>query len=185
MQRSSEPPSTGAAITAMQLRFMTLDELLSLYRGLAAPPFGEMHGEYAATLLEQGSGRAFIAAQVVLNIKGRWLCKAFEPTGPDEGHGYNSFMTSRGIKRAGRMKTRIGPSKIPGDSNPSFHLEYADFNSFRRGGPGGAMLHTMFDEVRRAGPGLHLGIGRTGFTKQQLAQLHPFLLEGPVAEFVT
>ena len=185
MQRSSEPPSTGAAITAMQLRFMTLDELLSLYRGLAAPPFGEMHGEYAATLLEQGSGRAFIAAQVVLNIKGRWLCKAFEPTGPDEGHGYNSCMTPRGINRAARMKTRIGPSKIPGDSKSSFHLEYADFNSFQRGGPGGAMLHTMFDEVRRAGPGLYLGIGRTGFTKQQLAQLHPFLLEGPVAEFVT
>ena len=71
MQRSSETPSTGAAITAMQLRFMTLDELLSLYHRLAAPPFEEMHGEYAATLLEQGSGRAFIAAQIVLNIKGR------------------------------------------------------------------------------------------------------------------
>ncbi len=185
MQTSKETLTTEAAVTAMQLRFMTLDELLSLYRRLAPPPFEEMHGEYAATLLEQGSGRAFIAAQVVLNIKGRWLCKAFEPTGPNEGHGYNSFMTPRGIKRAARMKTCIGSSKIPGDPNPSFHLEYADFNSFRRGGPGGALLHTMFDEIRRAGPGLYLGIGRTGFTKQRLEQLHPFLLEGPVAEFVT
>ena len=31
-----------SAITAMQLRFMTLDELLSLYHRLAAPPFEEM-----------------------------------------------------------------------------------------------------------------------------------------------
>lgn len=168
----------------MDLRFMTLDELVSLFHRLPAPSFDEMHGEFAATLLEQGSGSAFITAQVTLNIKGRWLCKAFEPTGPNEGHGYNTFMTPRGVKRAVRMRTRIGPSKIPGDSNDSFHLEYADLNDFKRGGPGGALVHTMFDELREAAPGLYLGIGRAGFTKKQVSELHPFILEGPVAAFV-
>ncbi len=168
----------------MELRFMTRDELVALFHRLPAPAFEEMDGEYAATLLEQGSGSAYITAQIALNIKGRWLCKAFEPTGPNDGHGYNSFMTPRGVKRSGRMKTRIGPSKIPGDSKDSFHLEYAPFNDLRRGGIGGAFVHTMFDELRKAAPGLYLGIGRVGFTKKQLAELHPFILEGPVAEFV-
>ncbi|MGB5703158.1 MAG: hypothetical protein WBM48_10105 [Polyangiales bacterium] len=179
-----ETPSATAEITAMDLRFMPLDDLVSLFHRLPAPSFEEMHGEFAATLLEQGSGRAFITAQVALNINGRWLCKAFEPTGPNEGHGYNSFMTPRGVRRAVRMRTRIGASRIPGDSNDSFHLEYADLNDFKRGGPGGAFVHTMFDELRKAAPGLYLGIGRVGFTKKQLAELHPFILEGPVADFV-
>jgi len=173
-----------AAITAMELRFMTRDELVALFRRLPAPAFDEMHGEYAATLLEQGSASAYITAQIALNIKGRWLCKAFEPSGSNDGHGYNSFMTPRGVKRSARMKTRIGPSKIPGDENDSFHLEYAPFNDFKRSGIGGAFVHTMFDELRKAAPGLYLGIGRVGFTAKQLAELHPFILEGPVAEFV-
>ena len=177
-------PSPEASITAMKLRFMTRDELVSLFHRLRAPSFAEMHGEFAATLLEQGTGSSFITAQIALNIKGRWLCKAFEPTGPNEGHGYNSFMTPRGVRRAARMKTRIGPSKIRGDGGDSFHLEYADLNDFKRGGPGGAFAHTMFDELRKAGAGLYLGIGRVGFTKRQRSALHPFILEGPVAPFV-
>ena len=177
-------PSTETPITAMELRFMTRDELVSVFHRLPAPDFEEMHGEFAATILEQGTGAAFITAQIACNIKGRWLCKAFEPLGPNEGHGYNSFMTPRGVRRAVRMKTRIGPTKIPGDSGDSFHLEYADLNDFKRGGAGGAFAHTMFDELRKAAPGLYLGIGRVGFTKAQLSQLHPFILEGPVAAFV-
>jgi hypothetical protein len=179
-----EAATSTASITAMELRFMTREELVSLFHRLPAPAFEEMHGEYAATLLEQGNGRAFIVAQAALNIKGRWLCKAFEPTGANEGHGYNSFMTPRGVKRSARMRTRIGPSKIPGDERDSFHLEYAEFNDFKRGGAGGALVHTMFDELRKASTGLYLGIGRVDFTKRQSSELHPFILEGPVAEFV-
>jgi hypothetical protein len=176
-------PSPDTAVSAMELRFMTAEELRSLFARLPAPAFEEMHGEFAATLLEQGNGGEFIKAQVALNIKGRWLCKAFEPLGPNEGHGYNTFMTPRGVKRAVRMKTRNGPSKIEGVAGDSFHLEYADTNDFKRG-PGGALAHTMFDELREAAPGVYLGIGRLGFTKKQVDQLHPFMLEGPVAPFV-
>lgn len=177
-------PTPSSTITAVDLRMMPLDELVELYHRLPAPDFDEMNGEFSAAILEQGSASAYLAAVIAVNIKGRWLCKAFEPSGPNEGHGYNSFMTPRGVKRSGRMRTRIGPSKIPGDTNRSFHLEYADFNDFKKGGPGGAFVHTMFDEVRKAAPGLYLGIGRVGFTKKQLAELHPFVLEGPVAAFI-
>ncbi len=179
-QVSSSPT---AALRDVDLWMMTHEELVALFHRLPAPSFEEMNGEFAATLLEQGSGQAFIAACMALNVKGRWLCKAFEPLGSNEGHGYNSFMTPRGVKRSARMRTRIGPSKIPGDENDSFHLEYAEFNSFTRGGIGGAFVQTMFDELRKVGPGLYLGIGRVGFTKKQLSELHPFLLEGPVAPF--
>lgn len=172
-------------ITALELHMMPRDELVALYHRLDAPPFEEMHGEFAARLLDQGDARGYLLSAFAVNAKGRWLCKAFEPSGPSEGHGYNSFMTPRGVKRSARMRTRLGPSKLPNDPNDAFHLEYADFNDFKRGGPGGALLHTMFDEVRKVGPRLYLGIGRTGFTEKARAGLHPFTLEGPVAPFVT
>jgi len=177
-------PSPSPKISALDLHMMPRDELIALYHELEAPPFSEMHGEFAARLLDQGTARDYLLSAFALNVKGRWLCKAFEPTGPTGGHGYNSFMTPRGVKRSARMKTRLGPSKIPGDTKDAFHLEYADLNSFQRGGPGGALLHTMFDEVRKIADGLYLGIGRTGFTEKARAELHPFTLEGPVAPFV-
>lgn len=169
--------------TAMELRLMPFDSVVALYRRLPAPRFEEMHGEFAACLLDQGSASAYLQAAFTVNMKGRWLCKAFEPTGPNEGHGYNSFMTPRGVRRSVRMRTRLGPSKLPGDTKDAFHLEYADFNDFRRGGFGGALVHTMFDEVRKVARGLYLGIGRVGFTDAQRERLHPFLLEGPVAPY--
>lgn len=182
ISRSVSPPE---AITAVELRMMPRDEVLALYHRLEAPPFEEMHGEFAATLLDQGSARGYLLSAFTVHLKGRWLGKAFEPTGPNQGHGYNYYMTPRGVRRATRMKTRLGPSKLPGDTNDAFHLEYADLNDFKRGGIGGALVHTMFDELRKVSTGLYLGIGRAGFTEKARADLHPFLLEGPVAPFVT
>jgi len=177
--------ASSPTLTPFDLSTMPRDELIALYHRLQAPPFKEMHGEFAASLLDQGSARGYLVSAFTVHMKGRWLCKAFEPTGPNEGHGYNSYMTPRGVRRATRMRTRVGPSKLPDDTNDAFHLEYADLNDFKRGGFGGALVHTMFDEVRKVRPGLYLGIGRVGFTKKQQAELHPFTLEGPVAEFVT
>ena len=179
----SVPRIGSASLTARDLHMMSYDEVIELYHRLPAPSFEEMHGEFAASLLDQGSAFGYLRAVYLVNAKGRWLTKAFEPTGPSEGHGYNSFMTSRGVKRSARMRTHLGPSKLPGDSGDAFHLEYAHFNDFKRGGLGGALLRTMFDELRKVGPGLYLGIGRAGFTKQQRDLLGPFILEGPVAEF--
>ncbi len=183
--KASPDRSASSDITALDLRIMPRDRVLDLYHQLPAPSFDEMHGEFAASLLDQGTARGYLQGAFAVNFGGRWLCKAFEPTGPNEGHGYNSFMTPRGVRRAARMRTRVGPSKLPGDPNDAFHLEYADFNTLRRGGVIGAVLNTMFDEVRKVAPGLYLGIGRVGFTEKARAQLHPFLLEGPVAPFVS
>jgi hypothetical protein len=177
--------SQSPAITALDLRMMSREQLLDLYHRLDPPAFEEMHGEFAASLLDQGSARAYLLSALAVNMKGRWLCKAFEPTGPNEGNGYNSFQGPHGVRRAARMRTRIGPSKLPGDTKDAFHLEYADFNSFRTGGLAGAHLHNMFDEVRKAADRLYLGIGRVGFTEKARAHLHPFILEGPVLPFVS
>lgn len=171
--------------TAVDLQMMTRDEALALYRRLEAPPFEEMHGEFAASLLDQGNARGYLLSAFAVNFKGRWLCKAFEPRGPREGHGYNSFMTPRGVSRSARMRTHLGPSKLPNDSRDAFHLEYSHFNDFRRGGAAGAYLRTMFDEVRKVDSALYLGIGRVGFTEKGRSELHPFVLEGPVAPFVS
>jgi len=171
-------------ITALDLRMMSQEQVLDFYHRLDAPPFEQMHGEFAASLLDQGSAVAYLLSAFAVNMKGRWLCKAFEPTGPSEGHGYNSFQGRRGVHRAARMRTRIGPSKLPSDTKDAFHLEYADFNSLRKSGLAGAHLHTMFDEVRKVADRLYLGIGRVGFTEKARAHLHPFILEGPVAPFV-
>ena len=172
-------------MTALELRMMPLDDVLALYHRLEAPPFEEMHGEFAASLLDQGSARGYLLSAFTVHMKGRWLCKAFEPTGVNEGHGYNSYMTPRGVRRATRMRTRVGPSKLAGDAKDAFHLEYADLNDFKRGGLGGALVHTMFDEVRKVSTGLYLGIGRVGFTEKTRNDPHPFILEGPVAPFVS
>jgi hypothetical protein len=116
---------------------MPRDEVVALYHRLEAPPFEEMDGEFAASLLDQGSARSYLLSAFMVHMK------------------------------------------------DAFHLEYADLNDFKRGGPGGAVLHTMFDEVRKVAPGLYLGIGRAGFTERGRSDLHPFILEGPVAPFVT
>jgi hypothetical protein len=176
-------PSPSPAPSTLDLRMMSKEELVELYHRLEPPSFGEMHGEYAASLLDQGNRMMNLLSRFKVHLRGLWLCKAFEPTGSNEGHGYNSFRGPQGVFRASRMRTRIGPSKLAGDDKDAFHLEYADFNDFRRGGLIGAHLHTMFDEVRKVGPGLYLGIGRVGFTEKARARLHPFILEGPVAPF--
>jgi hypothetical protein len=175
--------ASSQTVSALDLRMMPRDSVVALYHRLEAPPFEEMHGEFAASLLDQGSARAYLLSAFAVNMTGRWLCKAFEPTGPNQGHGYNSFMTPHGVRRGTRMRTHVGPSKLPEDTNQAFHLEYADFNDFKRGGLAGAQLHTMFDEVRKVTTGLYLGIGRVGFTEKARTKLYPFILEGPVAPF--
>lgn len=171
------------SIGASTLRLMTQQELVDLYHQLDPPTFDEMHGEYAASLLDQGSRLSNVLNGFAINAGGIWLCKAFKPTGANEGRGYNGFRGRGGVVRRFRMRTRIGPSKLDDDERDAFHLEYADLNSLGSGGPIGALLHTMFDELRKADSGVYLGLGRVGFTARARRRLYPFLLEGPVAPF--
>lgn len=178
----SLPPSE--ALSGPAIRMMPIEKVVALYRTLKAPPFAAMHGEYAAALTHQGSRFHELTGFAGVNWYGRWLCKAFEPLGPSHGHGYNAFLTRRGVARRLRMRTCLGPSKLPGDAGDAFHLQYAPFNDFSTGGLAGAYVHTMFDEVRQVRPGLYLGIGRLGFTRAERSILRPFTLEGPVGPFV-
>ena len=47
--------SSSQTFTALDLRMMRRDQVVALYHRLEAPPFEEMHGEFAASLLDQGS----------------------------------------------------------------------------------------------------------------------------------
>ena len=143
-------PRPSPSLSALDLRMMAHEELLELYHRLEPPIFEEMHGEYAATMLDQGSRMANLRSRFKVHFQGLWLCKAFEPTGPNEGHGYNNFRRPEGVFRASRMRTRLGPSKLAGDTKDAFHLEYADFNDFRSGG---ARRGTPAHDVRRGAQG--------------------------------
>jgi hypothetical protein len=50
---------------------MSKEEVLDLYHRLDAPPFEEMHGEFAASLLDQGSAGAYLLSAFAVNMKGR------------------------------------------------------------------------------------------------------------------
>ncbi len=153
---------------------MSSAALIALFRRLPPPALTELDGEFRASLLDQGSLAAELVAHAMVNLPGRWLGKAFAPRWPDGGHGYNSFRTVLGVRRALRMRTWIGASAL--DDGSSFHLDYSPFNR----GP----IATMRDELRRVGEGRYLGIGRLGYSERQRRHLFPFLLEGPIAPFV-
>lgn len=73
-------PTPSKEITALDLHMMPYADLIALYHDLDAPPFEEMYGEFAARLLDQGTARAYLLSAFAVNVKGRWLCKAFEPS---------------------------------------------------------------------------------------------------------
>jgi hypothetical protein len=155
---------------------MPARSLVERFHELPAPTLEEMHGEYRATLLDQGRRLTNVVGHAMVNLPGRWWGKAFAPLSSEGGHGYNRFERWGRPVRALRMRTFLGPSHI--DGGASFHLDYSAFNgSFHP-------LHTMWDEVRRLDERRYLGLGRVGYTERQRRWLMPFLLEGPPAPFV-
>jgi hypothetical protein len=166
----------GAPLSKGALCAMDAPALIALFSTLEAPTVEEMHGEYRATLLDQGSRLTNWLGRTMVHLPGRWWGKAFAPRTPDEGHGYNRFERRGRTLRSLRMRTHLGQSHI--DSGTSYHLDYSAFQG--RAHP----LHTMWDEVRRLGDGRYLGLGRVGYTERQRRWLMPFLLEGPPEPFV-
>lgn len=151
------------------------DELLRLFATLEAPALEEMSGEYSARLLAQPNWLATLAGGAVLTNPFRsWLCKAFRPVDTGTGRGYNTFLQGGSVVQRYPMLTLIAPSRF--DGRPAFQLVYRHFHSLC------GSLH-MVDEVRRAAPGLYLGIGTYGLTDAQRRIPYPFLLEGPVGAY--
>lgn len=157
------------------LRRLSTDELLQLFRSLEAPDIREMQGEYTASLLAQPNWLAKAAGwAAVANPFRSWLCKAFRPVDGETGRGYNTFLQGDRVVQRYPMLTLLAPSRF--DGQPAYQLVYRYFKSAC------GDVH-MVDEVRRVAPGLYLGIGTYGFTNAQRRIPYPFLLEGPVAPY--
>lgn len=160
---------------AAELRQLEASGLLALFITLDAPTIGEMDGEYTAALLAQPNLFAVVTGQAaVANPLGPWLCKGFRPVDGDGGRGYNTFEEWGRVRQRYPMLTLLAPSRY--DGAPAFTLLYRAYASMC------GAIH-MVDEVRRAAPGVYLGMGTWGFTDAQRRVPRPFLLTGPVGPY--
>ncbi|MEO3784075.1 hypothetical protein ABGB12_12135 [Actinocorallia sp. B10E7] len=160
---------------AAELRRLDTSGLLTLFTTLDAPAIGEMNGEYTAALLAQPNLFAVVTGKAAVeNPLGTWLCKGFRPVDEDGGRGYNTFDQFGRVRQRYPMRTLLAPSRY--DGAPAYTLLYRAYVSMC------GMIH-MVDEVRRAAPGVYLGMGTWGFTDAQRRVPRPFLLTGPVGPY--
>ncbi|CAM4052072.1 hypothetical protein NONI108955_06285 [Nocardia ninae] len=160
---------------AAELRRLDTSGLLALFTTLEAPTIAEIDGEYTATMLAQPNLFAVVTAKVALaNPLGPWLCKAFRPVDENGGRGYNTFGAFGRVRQRHPMRTLLAPSRY--DGAPAYTLIYRAYTSVC------GSIH-MVDEVRRAAPGVYLGMGTWGFTDAQRRVARPFLLTGPVGPY--
>ncbi len=160
---------------AAELLGLDTTGLLAFFATLSAPSIEEMDGEYAARLLAQPNLLASVTGRgTVSNPLAPWLCKAFRPVDGQTGRGYNTFRQFGRVRQRYAMHTLIAPSRY--DGRPAYTLVYRAYTSMC-----GAI--NMVDEVRRAAPGVYLGIGTWGFTTRQRRVPLPFLLTGPVGAY--
>lgn len=174
---ANSPTPSAADRAHAELLAMSCKDLMSVFATLPAPLMQEMDGEFAAQLLAQPNAVSQVVGQLTVNnplLPGRWLCKAFQPVSADRGQGYNSFSQLGRTVRRYPMQTLIAPSRY--DGRPAYTLVYAAFRSMC------GAIH-MVDEVRRAGPGVYLGIGTWGYTARQRMLPLPFVLRGPIAPY--
>ncbi|MEV0360812.1 hypothetical protein AB0H71_32620 [Nocardia sp. NPDC050697] len=158
-----------------ELRRLDTGGLLARFRNLQAPAISEIDGEYSAGLLAQPNLFAVVSGRAaVANPLGPWLCKGFRPVDEDSGRGYNTFDEFGRIRQRYPMRTQLAPSRY--DGAPAYTLIYRAYSSMC------GAIH-MVDEVRRAAPGVYLGIGTWGFTDAQRRVPRPFLLTGPVGAY--
>lgn len=158
-----------------ELRRLDTSGLLALFTTLGAPAIGEMDGEYAAALLAQPNPFAAVTGQAaVANPLAPWLCKGFRPVDGESGRGYNTFAQVGRVRQRYPMRTLVAPSRY--DGRPAYTLVYRAYRSMC------GAIH-MVDEVRRAAPGVYLGMGTWGFTGRQRRIARPFVLTGPVGPY--
>lgn len=169
----------GREWTLEALQGLSRDEALAVF-GTLSPP-GQMSGEFSGHIpaYSEPEWRAFLAEAKI----GHWMGKGYihEPHGDWQGHGYNVYqLGERKMTRRLRFAWRFGPSSL--DGQPALIMHYSAFDNW-------AGQQDLTDEVRRAGPGVLLGIYFTreavpGFTPRAgsgRTEPEVFILRGPVA----
>ena len=156
-------------VSRSDLKQLSTEETVALFKTLETARIDEMDGEYAATMLKQPSLFASMNGVVLqANPIMPWLCKSFRPVDGETGRGYNTFSLFGNVVQRFPMHTLIAPSRY--DGKPAYQLVYRAYHSFC------GEIH-MVDEVRRVAPDLYLGIGTWGFTHSQRQVALPFILE--------
>jgi hypothetical protein len=165
--------------TLEALQALSRDDALAVFATL--PPPSQMTGEFSGHIpaYSEPDWRAFLAEAKI----GHWLGKGYvhAPDGVWQGHGYNVYQTEKRMVRRLRFAWSFGTSSL--DGAPALIMRYGAFDNW-------AGQQDLTDEIRRAGPGVMLGIY---FTKDVVPGFTPrrgdgggrtgpeiFILRGPI-----
>jgi len=162
--------------TIEELKNLSYEELMELYKSLPSVEFEKMDGEYDATMLKYPTERGRILGEWTLYGTGSsyWIGKAFTPSSENpefRGEGYNNFRVDGKEVRHTRFASDMHESMI--DNKLVFRMRYSPFKNFS-----GSV--DMIDEVRFLQEDLCLCIGTYNPEK-----LPPdfFCLSGPLNEY--
>ena len=141
--------------TVDELKNLSYEELMELYKSLPSVEFEKMDGEYDATMLKYPTERGRILGEWTLYGTGSsyWIGKAFTPSSENpefRGEGYNKFRIDGKEVRHTRFASDMHESMI--DDKLVFRMRYSPFKNFS-----GSV--DMIDEVRFLQEDLCLCIG--------------------------
>ena len=163
-------------LTIENLKELSYENLMDLYKSLPSADFKEMDGEYDSAMVGFPSERKEKLGLWWLydTKKGYWLGKSFTPA-PNNlkppGEGYNRWKIKGKEVRHMRFLTDMAESLI--DGKITFRLKYASFKN-----DGGIV--DMTDEVRKIRKGFYLCAGMADPEKTPPGL---FYLTGPVNEY--
>lgn len=158
-------------------------DLIQLWELLDAPAAGELAGEYTGHLPFRGLSeeqREWAEAWMLDESSelGYWLGKAFDGAASGNGEGYNVWRKSTdNTERNLRFGTELRASER--DGRPALVMTYSTFNN-------GAGKDGLVDHIRKAGPGIYLGLGlrSDGPVLEPIPGATCFVLSGPVGAWV-
>jgi hypothetical protein len=172
--------TASAPLTMARLMAMTQEELVELWESLPAPSAGELNGEYTGHLALNGltaEQEAWALQQMCDETSelGSWIGKRYDGS-ETVGEGYNVWR-------------KVGPEYV---SSLRFKTELLD-DAFGRG-PALVMYYGTYSEtgndlvdlVRRAAPGIYVGIGfrTSGEPLGPIFGASAFLMSGPTRPWV-
>lgn len=163
--------------TLEQVLAMDHNSIMALWKTLPAPAMAEMNGHLMGLVPNFGDDKQQTSSNNYMfdedSVRGYWLGKTFNQTGPNQGEGYNIWRLPHGkIKRNLQVATSIGPSLI--DGKPSFLINYGVYNKG----------NTLVDEMRKLDDYLFLGAATTVTDgKRNTGSPAHFVLTGPVDEW--